>query len=294
MNNIIEFYAKKLYLEHCKFELIEHADAMVALVYKITKPDNKQLILKICPRSNDYHHEVYFLKYFEKTLSVPKVIQTVQPETNIYGAILMECLPGDLLKIENLDKDISYSLGSLLAKIHINKMNGYGDPIQEQNLSKDSRVYFSMKFQEGLDECENNLPKALFAKSQTYFNDHINLLLDLSDGPCIVHRDFRPGNIIINNDQIQGIIDWSSARNSFAQEDFISIENMKWPEDLKNYFYDGYQSIRPLPELDLILPLLRLSKAIATIGFIVKKNTYKTKDKSLYLEHLQILKSLVV
>lgn len=57
---------------------------------------------------------------------------------------------------------------------------------------------------------------------------HINLL-DSVDGPCIVHRDFRPGNIIVNEGKIQGIIDWAGARASFVEEDFCPLEFGEWP-----------------------------------------------------------------
>jgi aminoglycoside phosphotransferase (APT) family kinase protein len=37
---------------------------------------------------------------------------------------------------------------------------------------------------------------------QDYFNHNINLL-GSADGPCITHRDFRPGNILIHEGKIQ-------------------------------------------------------------------------------------------
>ncbi len=41
------------------------------------------------------------------------------------------------------------------------------------------------------------------------------------DGTCVVHRDYRPGNLIVHDGKLQGIIDWTGARTSFAEEDFI-------------------------------------------------------------------------
>lgn len=32
------------------------------------------------------------------------------------------------------------------------------------------------------------------------------------DGPCVVHMDFRPGNILINDNKVTGIIDYESQR----------------------------------------------------------------------------------
>jgi len=100
-------------------------------------PDGRENILKICTRPNDYFCEVHFLKYFSEKIPVPKIIDSVMPESNIPGAILMECLQGNLLKASDLTDNLSYEIGSLLAKIHTNKAAGYGDLTQPHHLSAD-------------------------------------------------------------------------------------------------------------------------------------------------------------
>lgn len=59
-----EKYQQVLNFQDAIFSLINHEDAMVATVYKITKPNGKQFILKISERPNDYFREVLFLKQF--------------------------------------------------------------------------------------------------------------------------------------------------------------------------------------------------------------------------------------
>lgn len=44
MNNLIPFYQKVFNLQDAFFTRIEHADAMVGLVYKIIKTDGEQFI----------------------------------------------------------------------------------------------------------------------------------------------------------------------------------------------------------------------------------------------------------
>lgn len=143
---LVNLYKEHLNLVYANFSSIDHLEAMVALVYKIRKPNGEQFILKICDRPNDYLREVYFLKYFAKILKVPKIIQLVEPTSTIAGAILMEYLPGNLLQIKefnkNFNKNLSFEIGKSLGLIHLKTLAGYGDLI-ENNLSSDPKSYFN-------------------------------------------------------------------------------------------------------------------------------------------------------
>lgn len=292
MDNPISQYQKRLNLLDATFSHIDHEDAMVAIVYKVTKRTGEQLILKICPRKNDYLREVYFLNYLADKIPVPRILELVQPEVGIHGAILMECLPGALLKITDFTDSLAYEMGSHLARIHLNGTAGYGDLIQPEKLSADPRSYFTLKFEEGLDECRNHLPNGLIAQCQHYFGTHVDLLAAV-DGPCIVHRDFRPGNLMVFEGKLQGIIDWSGARGSFAEEDFCPIEHGIWPIDpnRKKSFLAGYASVRPIPDYSAIMPLLRLSRAVATIGFTIKRGTWASRASRIYQFNRQFLEA---
>lgn len=292
MNSLIAAYKKILNLENATFSQIEHEDAMVAIVYRITQTDGKQLILKICDRLNDYLREVYFLKHFQGIVLVPKIIQLIPPDDSLHGAILMEHLKGELLRCNENNENLYFEIGRSLALIHENRLKGYGDPIVN-NLSDDPRDYFNFKFEEGLNECNDHLPLDLLNKCRQYHEAQLNLLLAV-DGPCMVHRDFRPGNIMVYDGKLQGIIDWSSARASFAEEDFCSLEHGEWalnPTNKKSLIA-GYASIRPVPDYNRLMPFLRLNKAIATIGFTVKRGTWDTINACIYQSNRNFLKSL--
>lgn len=279
MDPLIALYRERLNLQGATFSLIEHEDAMVALVYKVTGANGSQLILKICSRPDDYLRELYFLRYFATLLPVPRIVQAVPPEAEISGAILMECLPGTLLTTEELTDELAYELGLLLAGIHLNRTAGYGDLIKPDTLSATPHIPFTAKFEEGLAECAEHLPKELIGKCRSYYNTHL-YLLDSIDGPCIIHRDFRPGNVLVHAGKLQGIIDWSSARTGFAEEDFCLMEHGEWPN--KKAFLAGYASIRPVPNYMAIMTLLRLNKAIGTVGFTVKRGTWENSHARIY------------
>ncbi len=292
MNNRITLYLQKLNLQNATFSRIDHEDAMVADVYKITQPTGAPLILKICTRTNDYLHEVYFLNYFANTLPVPRIIEVVPPEVGIDGAILMECLSGTPVKITEYTNELAYEAGSLLARIHLNRVARYGDIIQPDMLSSDPRTYFTMKFEEIFAECSNHLPKALLDQCRAYYDTHIDLLMTV-DGPCIIHRDFRPGNIIVSDGKLQGLIDWSAACAYFAEEDFCNMEYTEWSRDIttKKSFLSGYASIRPVPDYRAMMPLLLLSKALDIIGFTVKSGTWNGSHARIYQFSRQFLES---
>lgn len=283
MSNLIAAYKQRFNLQNATFFLIEHDDAVVAIVFRVALKNGTQLILKICKLTNHYLREVHFLNYFAGKLPVPRIIQTIPSETGIDGAILMEYLPGSVGKISDFSDALAYEMGSLLARIHLNPTSGYGDLIEPQSLKPDPRIYFTMKFEEGLSECNNHLPKILIEQCRSYFDTHISLMESV-DGPCIVHRDFRPGNVIVNKGKIQGVIDWSSACASFAEEDFCSMEHGEWSNNSvsKKSFLAGYASMRPVPEYATIMPLLRLSRAVAVIGFMIKSGLWENSQTRLY------------
>lgn len=288
--NLIDFYKQKFNLQDYKINKIEHENGLVAQVYKVQLND-KYFILKI-DKLNNHLREIYFLEYFANKIPMPKIYNKFEDVQSQSGAILMEYLEGELLNIEQFNNQIAYQCGIILAQIHSNKMQYYGDIIDKDSFTDNPRKIFTQKFQEGLDECKNILPKELIEKSNKYFYKHINNLLNIADGPCIIHRDFRPGNIIVKNNQVQGIIDWASGRIGFAQEDFVAMEHTEWSinSSTKQSFLDGYTSIRPVPEFNNIMPLLRLNRTIATLGFIFKRNLHK-KSPKLYDYNYNFLKN---
>jgi|GEM_PF-338360 ribosomal protein S18 acetylase RimI-like enzyme len=287
----ITYYQKKLELQTASFSLIDHEDAIVATTYHVTQPSGRKLILKISEKDNHYSRELYFLRLLSNKLPIPHIVNTVPPQKDIYGAILMECLPGSLLVPSEITKELAHELGQSLALIHLNRFSSYGDPTQAR-LSDDPKKHFTFKFEEGLEECKSHLPSNLIKSARKYYDSHLDLLSSV-DGPCAVHRDFRPGNLIVHGGKLKGVIDWAGASASFAEEDFCSIEHGDWLKNHKDDFYLGYASIRKLPDYPMLIPFLRFNKAIATIGFLVKRETWNTTDKDLYQFNRKFLDDLI-
>ena len=140
MDNLVDLYRRKLNLPNAVFTYIDHEDAMVAAVFKISQLGRPDLILKVCSRKGDFLRESYFLSRFADKIPVPKIIQLIKPEVGLHAAILMECVQGDLLKSEKVDKALALEIGLLLARIHLEHAEGYGDLTDPSRLSEDPRI----------------------------------------------------------------------------------------------------------------------------------------------------------
>lgn len=287
MESPLFFYKKAFSLEDAFFSRIEHEESLLSTVYKVIQPKKPTQILKIYPRKKDYEREYFFLKYLKDDLFTPKLVQSLPP-SQFDGAILMNYIEGTLLSFASLTLDLAFQIGAYLASLHLRKVEFYGDVTKNGKKYLDAGSYFGEKFFEELDECKDHLPKNLIDFSANFLEKNKDLLKSV-DGPLAIHRDFRPGNILVQNGKIQGIIDWASARFGFAEQDFCQIvhKNTFLDPKRKDHFFAGYTSKKTLPSLE-ILPLLQLGRALAVIGFSVKTGQKENfpiyKDNRTFLE----------
>lgn len=151
MISTVNFFRDFFGLENATFSRVDHNDTMVAIVYKVNIPFEKSLILKICTRDKDFHRELYFLNSLSGILPVLKVEKIAEPVEGRVGAILMECLKGDLIREGDWTFELSYDIGVKLALVHTKRVNTYGDFTQNDSSNHNAREYFSKKFFEELE-----------------------------------------------------------------------------------------------------------------------------------------------
>src|SRR5580658_8124980 len=108
MESLISLYKEHLNFPKARFTFIDHEDAMVAAVYKISQPGNSDLILKVCSRKGDFLRESYFLSRFAGKIPVPKIIQLIEQEAGLDAAVLMEYIQGDLLKSKTVTNALAW------------------------------------------------------------------------------------------------------------------------------------------------------------------------------------------
>lgn len=287
-------YTEKLSLTGATWSLIKHEEAIVAWVFMVELPGGEQRVLKVCPRNGDSRREAYCLQRLGGKVPVPQLLKQVDAESGLPGAVLMEYLPGVPLSTVTCDMTFAHQAGALLAHIHEERTAGFGDMINPMELSCDPVATVLAKFVENLQECQGHLSDALLQACRRIVDRDVHLL-DSVDGPCIAHRDFRPRNLLVSDAGIQGIIDWSSSRSWFAEEDFTPLEHGDWTDsqEVKEAFLRGYASVRAVPEYRRLMPLLGLTQALGAVGFTIKHGTWQTKHLQLYTSNLSRVKRLV-
>ena len=88
------------------------------------------------------------------------------------------------------------------------------------------------------------------------------------DGPCWTHFDYHPGNILVIEDNISGLIDFESSHGGSADMDFIKIKLQVWDKypGTKTAFIEGYSTVRRLPDIENTLPFYTLYVAFGGIA----------------------------
>ncbi len=71
------------------------------------------------------------------------------------------------------------------------------------------------------------------------------------------------------------------------------MDQLVWAHDesSKKDFFDGYASIRRVPDLEKLLPLLRVSKALGAIGFTIRNGTWQARDKEIFERNYMFVKT---
>lgn len=81
----------------------------------------------------------------------------------------------------------------------------------------------------------------------------------------------------------------------FAEEDLCTLEHGEWSNSSHSIksLLAGYESVRPVPDYMRLAPFLRLNKAIATIGFTVKRGSWADTASLLYQYNRQFLEEFL-
>ena len=82
--------------------------------------------------------------------------------------------------------------------------------------------------------------------------------------------------MLVNNKKIVGIIDFESSQGRSADIDFTKMSRYVWNnyEGTREAFIEGYETIRPLPDIDKILPFYYFFNAYGGVAWCVKRGKY--------------------
>ena len=263
-------------------------------VYKLTLASGENVFVKIPFNKDKLFREFEILETLKDILPVPKVMDIWYGDERTTGALLLSAIQG-MPCTGDIDEKLSFQIGVYHAMLHEVKTAEYGYHVSDgfklfdQN---DWRSHIKSNFERWKEPCKEILDSELYARCIFHFNEGFSAL-PAPDGPCIVHMDFRPGNILVNGDEVAGIIDFESARSGSSEIDFTKVNRYIWEVNprTKLPFIEGYQSIRPMVALDRVLPLYDIYDAFSAVVWC--KNRGIEKNQTFLQENIRILKNSV-
>jgi len=274
---------------------IDHVpESYSSQVYKLNLARGETVYAKIPYNRDKLYREYRMLNMLNEVVPVPKVLDFWSGDDDITGALLLSQIQG-IPCTGKMDDELAYQIGHYHAMLHEVKMPGYGVEGVEgyQFLDQNNwRLYIKNNFEKLAESCKEVLDRELFEKCINHF-DHAFSQLPLPDGPCVVHMDFRPGNLLVNNNELVGIIDFESARGGSSEIDFTKMNRYVWeinPQSRVSYT-EGYSSIRPLIELEAILPFYDFYDAYSAVVWC--KNRGIEKNKAFLMENISVLQKSV-
>ncbi len=232
----------------------------------------EKLVLKIPFSHTKMLREMRILQRLHGELPVPKVVDYWVRDDDSPGVLLLSWLPGKPMT-GTVTPELSLKLGELLAQLHTHKVLSFGDELHDPELlSHDWWQYLDNILQTWVPVCRTVMPTALFDRTLKRY-DELRMDLPEPDGPCVIHCDYRPGNILAEGGEITGLIDFESTRGGSADLDFVKIKGYVWDisPGTKDTFLTGYASVRELPDIERTMPLYELRNAFGGVAWCARR-----------------------
>lgn len=285
----------KLIIEKLKLNVLsieDVPDSFSSTVYKIKQVNQQIVYLKIPYSKVKLEREYEAIEILSDALPVPRLLEYWEGNDEIPGALLLSAIKGEPMP-DTVDEKLAFDIGINHAKLH-NVTPQQNTPYQGiSNVYDHWSTFLETHFYGFAEEVKDVIPEDLFKQSIDLFEE-LRKSLPHPDGPSFIHMDFRPANIIIQNNQVSGIIDFESARLGSTEMDFTKINRdifMKNPRTLEAY-QKGYKTIRPLIDLEAVLPFYRFTDAFNSLGWCKKRGIKKHQE--FFNENYVILKSILM
>lgn len=257
-------------------------------VYLLTLSNDEKVILKIPYNIKKLKRELRALQLLENKTWVPDLLNIYHGDARLPGALLLSYIVGTPLSGQ-VTESIAHQMGILLASIHSipSKKFLIIDETGEQDTDDVWINYKKNAIEKSVPFCEQVIKKAKLEKCLNFFDYYFNNFPSI-DGPCLVHNDFRMGNVLINDSKVVGVIDFEVAGGGCANSDFSLVKTEVWDvcPGTKASFLAGYSTIRKVPNLEETLPFYVFHAAFTRIAFCIKRGL--TNEKFYFDYHQQI------
>lgn len=180
------------------------------------------------------------------------------------SCLLMTEIEGQTLTAEDFSNSLARKAGKLLAQLHAIPVENFSDMDEEKT---SAGQLLNEYFERSLSEC-HHLGDNWIGRVKNRFEEDFSRVVSFLSGPCIVHRDYRPGNLLVRERKITGVIDFENTLQGFPEEDFALMQALVWDENptTKEDFINGYTTIRKLPCLERVMPFLLFCKSLGVLG----------------------------
>lgn len=262
----------------------------------LTLREGERVVLKIPYVRQKLHRELTALEALRASLPVPKVLSAWIPESDGPGAMLLSLLPG-VVADEYASLTLARAMGALIARMHQHLLPAFGEvwrgSDEEHAADRADQDWWPLmlsRFELWRAQCESVMPPDTFAEGVALY-EHLAQDLPEPDGPVWTHHDYRPGNVLVHNEAITGLIDFESARGGSADVDFVKVSHRLWqgsPEN-RQAFLDGYAEIRPLPPFERTLPFYQLHNALGGVAWCVRRTD---TDDPFFRENMDVILKL--
>ncbi len=175
----------------------------------------------------------------------PEIYHVLKPEEGLGPGFIMEWLDGETLgarinKIPELDEirpKLAYQCGQVLARIH-------GIDLEATSLANDLTPHSTEEFVRTMWDryLEMDTPQPMIDYSARWLLDH----LPPDNKLCLVHNDFRNGNIMVTPEGIRAVLDWETALIGDPVRDIGWICTNSWRFGRRHLEVGGFGKLEDL------------------------------------------------
>lgn len=249
----------------------EVEDSHSSTVYKCHLLSGETVFLKIPFTKLKCQRELEAYEILRNQVQVPQLLDFWPGDEDCPGAFLLSELKGQPLTPKDTPT-VAFQVGVLHAMMHQIQPTPKSDLIGIQNEYADWSNFIERQFYSFAEDVKEVLNGDLYDQAIRKF-EAIKLQLPPSDGPSFVHMDFRPANIIVDEQRVLGVIDFESVRFGSTEVDFTKLyrDFLSFDPSLYESYQKGYTTVRPLIDLEAVLPFYQFTDAFNSIGWCKRR-----------------------
>ena len=269
----------------------EVEDSHSSTVYKCRLLMGENVYIKIPYTKLKFQRELESYEILKSKVATPEVLDYWTGDEECPGAFLLSEIRGKPLTINDSSK-VAFEVGVLQATMHAIQPPENKVLTGIKNEFSNWSQFIEMQFYSFAEDVKDVLDEDLYNKSIEKYKV-MQVQLPSPDGPGFIHMDFRPANIIVDGETVSGIIDFESVRFGSTEIDFTKLyrDFLSYDSSLFEAFKEGYKSVRPLIDLEIVLPFYRFTDAFNSIGWSKRRGI--EKNKLFFEENIVRLKEFI-